>query len=128
MGLPCTQTQEIVKKETVKDKEAIEVQPNDLEESDYSDSSKSSDEEEGDEPEIRSSEAYVIPMKRAPGQKGLHPRTKPVETFTRNPENPEALKRGQRNRRPPAWLRNEDFVTSQNIHTFTVPARQVIYL
>lgn len=128
MGLPCPQTQEIVKKETVKDKEAIEVQPNDLEESDYSDSSKSSDEEEGDEPEIRSSEAYVIPMKRAPGQKGLHPRTKPVETFTRNPENPEALKRGQRNRRPPAWLRNEDFVTSQNIHTFTVPARQVIYL
>ena len=45
MGLPCPQTQEIVKKETVKEKEAIEVQPNDLEESDYSDSSESSDEE-----------------------------------------------------------------------------------
>lgn len=74
----------------------------------------------------KGNDKYVIPMCRKPEQTGALPRRRSSSEHSSSDEGTYSP-RPVRTRRPPAWMRNKDWMVGQ-VHTLTVNPDEVVYL
>ncbi|MCM8885689.1 MAG: DDE-type integrase/transposase/recombinase, partial [Candidatus Thiodiazotropha sp.] len=84
----------------------------------------------------RSTDKYVIPNRRKPGEAGLLPRTTglsldgtlPLTRKINSSSDEESIRlRPKRSRRKPSWMNTDDWIVGQ-MYTFVVEPDQVVYL